>query len=889
MRRAATSLCTCAALAALAGPAGAEPQAVPHRPHAVVTASRALSPPRIDGRLNDEAWATAVPASTFTQRDPDEGEPASERTEIRVLYDDAALYVGARLWDDDAAAISRRLSRRDGSDDADRLTIYLDPLHDHLTGASFRVDAAGVQQDQVLYNDTWSDSTWDAVWQSDVSIDADGWSAEIRIPLSQLRFPAGDHLEWGFNVERFIWRKNESDWLEFVPKSENGLVSRMAHLDGLNSLNPRRHVELLPYAAGRAEFIEPALGDPFNDGSRGFGTGGLDFKWGLTSNLTLDGTVNPDFGQVEVDPAVVNLTQFETFFAEKRPFFLEGSQIFNNFGQIGANNYWGFNTSDPQIFYSRRIGRAPQLATDADFVDVPAATTILGAGKVTGKTTSGWSIGLLNAVAGQETARVATGGALGRVVVEPRTNYFVTRVQHDLNARTGIGFLATAVNRSLDSPQLRDALPGQAYVVGGDGYRFLSDARDWVVNGKIAFSRVAGSDTVIERLERAPQRYFQRPDALHVTLDPTRRSLAGFAGRVNVNKNSGLRQWNMALWGVSPGFESNDLGFFGTGDRAGGHVVYFTRNVAPGRIFRSRSWWAAKWWTWNFARQLQGDGIQGNAFFTFLNYWSVGTNLSWRRETQDDRLTRGGPSAAQPASHSWNINASTDRRRVLSLEFFTNRNATAAGGWNRNAGVTVNLRPTPTLAISLGPQFSRSHTVAQYIRTVEDDTATATYGERDVFGALEQMQLSMTTRVNVVVSPRVSLQVFAQPLLAAGDYSNFKELAAPRTYDFFEYGTAGSSVLYDVDSSTYTVDPDGEGPAPSFTFGNPDFNFKSLRVNAVFRWELKPGSAFYAVWTREQRDGSNPGDFDVARDLGALLHAPGNDVVLFKFAYWIGR
>ncbi len=890
MHRIVRDACACAALVGLAASAGAAPQVPSHEPHAIVHAARTPDPPKIDGRLTDEAWAAAAPATIFTQRDPDEGQAATERTEIRVLYDNAALYIGARLFDDEPDLISRRLSRRDGDAEADRLTIYLDPLHDHLTGASFRVDAAGVQEDQVLYNDTWSDSSWDAVWESNVSVDAQGWTAELRIPLSQLRFPSRDEQEWGINVERFIWRKNESDWLEFVPKSESGLVSRMAHLDGLDGLRPKRHVELLPYTAGRGAFIAPpAGGDPFNDGSRGFESAGADFKWGLTSNLTLDGTVNPDFGQVEVDPAVVNLTQFETFFSEKRPFFLEGSQILNNFGTIGANNYWGFNTSDPQIFYSRRIGRAPQLSADGDFSDTPSATTILGAGKITGKTASGWSIGVLNAVAGRETARIATGSRYGTSVVEPRTNYFVARLQRDLGKRTGIGLISTAVNRSLDDARLTDALPGQAYVVGGDGYWFLSDARNWVVNGKLAFSRVSGSPTAIEALQRAPQRYFQRPDATHVAVDPTRSALSGFSGRVNLNQNSGLGQWNMALWGVSPGFESNDLGFFGTGDRAGGHVVYFTRNVTPGRVLRSRSWWAAKWWTWNFARQLQGDGVQGNAFFTFLNYWSIGTNLSWRRRVEDDRLTRGGPTAAQPASHSWNLNGSTDRRRFVSLEFFLNRNGTAAGGWSRNAGVTVNLRPSPMLSISTGPQLNRSSTIAQYVQTVDDPTATATYGERDVFGLLTQTQLSMTSRVNVILSPQVSLQVFVQPLLAAGDYSNFKELAAPRTYDFHEYGTTGGSITYDADAASYTADPDASGPAPPFTFDNPDFNFKSLRVNAVFRWELRPGSTFYAVWTRQQQDLSNPGDFALGRDTSALFRAPGDDVVLVKFAYWIGR
>src|SRR5688572_11997316 len=370
-----------------------------------VRATRTAQAPAIDGKLTEETWALAAPAGDFTQRDPDEGKPPTERTEVRFLYDDGALYVGARMFDSEPARITRRLSTRDNSADADVLSLYLDPMHDKLTGAIFRVSAANVQQDQVLYNDTWTDGTWDAVWESAVSIDETGWSAEIRIPLSQLRFPGGDQQTWGVNVERHIRRKNESAWLEMVPKSQSGLASRMRNLTGLDGLRPTKRLELLPYAAARNEFIAPRrAGNPFNDGSRGFASAGLDMKWGVSSNLTLNATVNPDFGQVEVDPAVVNLTAFETFFQEKRPFFLEGSQIFNNYGRTGSNDFWGFNNSEPQLFYSRRIGRAPQMGAAGDFVDTPTATTILGATKLTGKTMGGWSMAFLEAVTGEESA-----------------------------------------------------------------------------------------------------------------------------------------------------------------------------------------------------------------------------------------------------------------------------------------------------------------------------------------------------------------------------------------------------------------------------------------------------------------------------------------------------
>jgi hypothetical protein len=858
----------------------------PPRPAGEVQAVRTSRPPEIDGDLTDEPWAAAPPATHFTQRDPDEGKPSTQRTEVRFLYDDDALYVGVRLFDSRPELIAKRLSTRDEEADADYVTIFLDSMHDHLTGAIFRVSASNVQQDFILHNDSFWDSTWDAVWQSQVSADADGWTAEIRIPLSQLRFVRQDRPIWGVNVERFIRRNNESSWLEMVPKNDSGLASRMIHLSGLDGLQPRRRIELLPYVASRSEFVAPLNpGNPYNDGSRAFFAAGIDLKWGVTSNLTLNGSVNPDFGQVEVDPAVVNLSAFETFYEEKRPFFLEGSQIFNNFGQGGANSFWGFNTQDPRIFYSRRIGRTPQIPASAEFADIPSATTILGAAKLTGKTSGGWSVGLLEAVTEPETARTRTELIDGRSSVEPLTNYFVARVQRDVGSRAAAGFMTTAVNRRLGTPAFVDALADHASVVGADAHLFIDADRQWVVTGKLSSSHVHGTAPYIEALQQAPQRYYQRPDANHLTLDPTRTSLAGFAGRVNLNRNSGLWRVNAALWGVSPGFESNDLGFHNGSDRAGAHGVFQWRNVTPDRFTRARNFWVAKAWTWNYARELQTDGWFGSASLTFRNYWEFGIGLRALRTTLDDRLTRGGPSAVNPFGSGWDARLTTDSRKRLSLSLSSAGDLSDQGGSSRRFETSLRLKPSSMLTISTGPALELARTTAQYIRTVEDGTANATYGSRYVFGTLERTELSMTTRVGVVLSPRLSLQIFVQPLLSSGDYSEFKELAAPRTFSFNQY----TNLQYDPASGIYTVDPDPSAGAPSFSFGDPDFNLKSARLNAVFRWEIKPGSTFYAVWTRQQVDQRYPGDFSHGRDTAAMLSAPGDDIFLLKLAYWMGR
>jgi hypothetical protein len=872
------------------GPARAQPPTPQTNPTREFRASRTAKPPTIDGQLNDEAWTQTEVISGFTQLDPDEGKPATEQTDIRIVYDDRALYVAARLFDRDAARIVRRLTTRDGDADADRLTLFLDPMHDHLTGVMFRVSASNVQTDAVLFNDTWDDWSWNAVWDSQVSSDEQGWSVEMRIPLSQLRFTSDDKQTWGVNVERYIRRSNEGSWLEMVPKKETGRASRMVHLTGLDGLKPLRRLELLPYTAGRAEYVAPASrANPFNDGSRVFGSAGLDMKYGLTSNLTIDATVNPDFGQVEVDPAVVNLSAFETFFEEKRAFFLEGAQIFNNFARGGSNGNWGFNNSEPQIFYSRRIGRTPQLQADAEFADPPTATTIFGAAKLTGKTARGWSIGLLEAVTSTEKAPTQTAFVPGEVVVEPMSNYAVVRLQRDIGRRAGLGMLATAVNRRLTTPVAEAVLPSGAYVGGADGYLFLDADRDWVINGAVVGSRVDGSTAAITRLQQAAQRYYQRPDATHLRLDPNATGLSGFSGRISLNRNSGLVQVNALLWGVSPGFESNDLGFHSNGDRGGMHAVLMWRNVTPGRVIRDRFIWVAKAYTWNFARELQGDLYGGQARFTFLNYWSAGAASFIGRRSLEDRMTRGGPMALSPTGADINGWLNTDDRKRLSINFNAGVSDNAAGGWGRSVGITFNLKPSDRLTLSTGPDWNRSYGFAQYVRSVDDPTATATLGGRYVFGGIDQWQLTMTTRAKLIFSPHASLQVFMQPLLATGDYTGFKELARPRTYDFVRYGVDAGSLTYDPAARIYTADPDGSGAAPSFSFGDPDYNFKSLRLNAVFRWEMKPGSNFYAVWTRQQQDLRYPGTFAPGRDTRAMFAAPGDDIVLFKISYWLGR
>ena len=854
----------------------------------VLHAVRVQGEIRVDGRLDEPAWLTAKAAGGFLQRDPEQGEPATEPTELRLLFDDHALYAGVRLEDSAGVAISRQLSRRDAAAEADSFALFLDPHHDHRTGVVLEVSAAGVQRDATLYDDNFEDVTWDAVWASAVTRDERGWTLEIRVPFSQLRFPAVSPA-WGVNARRIVHRKNESSWLVLVPKNESGLVSRMAHLEGIADIEPGRHLELLPYASALAEYIEPPVsGSPWNDGSRYSAGVGLDLEYGLGTGMTLVGAVNPDFGQVEVDPAVVNLTAFETFFEEKRPFFTEGSQVFLRFGRSGAIDYTTYFYPEPLLFYSRRIGRAPQGQATGAFVDSPASTTILGAAKLVGRS-HGWNVGVLDALTGREFARIADGAARSELEVEPLTNYFVGRAQRDLGSRGAIGFLATATNRNLRTPGLSAQLPERAFLGGVDGHVFLDGRRDWVVSGGLSGSSVSGSLAAVLRLQRAAQRYYQRPDAPHVSVDPQATSLSGWSGRLGVNKNSGNVTFNAAVWGISPGFEPNDLGFATQTDRGGAHAQVLFRKLTPDGLTRSRKLAIAKWWTFNFGRESQGDGVQIAGSAQLRNYWQLDLTLGKSWNTLDDKLTRGGPTTIRPGIQTLGLGLASDARR----RFWANASFVLQdrefGSRSRQLLGTLNFRPFTALTLQASPYWLRATTAAQYLQTVLDPTAAATYGSRYVFGGLEQREIAIPLRLNLALSPRLSLQLYTQALLSAGDYPQIKELAAPRTYDFPVYGQDTGTITRDPELAFYTIDPDADGDARPFRLAVPDFNFKSLRVNAVLRYEFRPGSAAYLVWTERRQDGANPGDPAFGRDLQGLFAAPADDVLMVKIAWWFGK
>jgi hypothetical protein len=872
----------------------------------VVRAQRASGAIQLDGRLDEATWMEAVPATTFTQLDPLEGQPGSEETEVYFIYDNDALYIGAILHD--RSQVSTRLGRRDGFlMDSDWLTINLDTYNDHRTGFKFEVNPSGVRGDEALSRgqDRRGDSSWDPVWEVATQVSEDGWSAEIRIPFSQLRFAKTDQQIWGIQIVRDIARVREKQLFSFTPKNEAGGIAQYGHLIGISGLAESRGLELLPYFQGRSELVEieqdtdAGFDNPYRDGSDFFYGVGIDLKYSLSSSLTLNATVNPDFGQVEVDPAVVNLTAFETRYQEKRPFFVEGAGIFQFGGSGGGGGgMFGFGGGGgggggTQLLYSRRIGSSPpgDPPSEAVYEDMPDQATILTAAKITGRTASGWSLGLMEAVTQRETADYITmAGGEGDAQVSPLTNYLVGRARKDFrNGQSAIGGIATAVNRELVDEALAADLRSSAYTGGIDIFHEWGD-RYWSLTGQIAGSYINGDPAAIENAQESSARYYQRPDADHVELDPTATNMSGYSGEIAIRRQAGLHwRGNAEVSATSPGFEVNDMGYQRDADRrrAEGSLEY--REDRPGPLFRNWQISASPKASWNFDGDRIGTSVSMRSRMTFLNYWSFNPSFSRNFEALDDRLTRGGPLAMRPAKNTASGNLTTDFSKPYSGFFNFRYSWDEAGGSSTSYMARVGLKPNSTVDISLGPNLTFANSAAQYMTYETDPLATSTYGRRYIFGELEQTTLSIETRLNLTFTPNLTLELFAQPFMASGNYGQIMELKAPETFEFNRYGyDNGSQLTVDPDGDM-TVDPDGPGPAETFSVSNRDFNRVSLRGTGVIRWEWRPGSTLYLVWQQSRSDYYDDGDFDFSRESDAMWAATSDNIFMVKATYWIGK
>jgi hypothetical protein len=846
-------------------------------------AVRAPGPVRIDGRLDEDVWQSPGQEG-FTQTDPADGAPATEETRVWVAYDRDNLYVAARCFDSNPKAVIGLLGRRDDLVDSDWFYFGIDPYLDRRSGYFFAVNPAGSIADGTLSNDETKDMTWDGIWESAALVDERGWSVEIRVPFDQLRFKKRAVYLWGVNFQRDIKRKNEIDYFSWKPKEESGFVSRFADLEGVREIDPGRRLEFLPYASGKAGLSPKEPGNPFRTGHEWGGNAGFDFKAGLKSNLTLDATVNPDFGQVEVDPAIINISDQETYYVEKRPFFIEGSSIFD-FGTGGPNVNKAYGWTDPGFFYTRRIGRSPQgSAGGAGFADTPEWTTILGAAKVTGKIGEGFNIGAVTALTQREDAEIDQAGERSRVEVEPLTSYGVVRGLKEFSqGQQGLGFIATSVVRDLDRGGLADRLARNAFALAFDGWTFLDRDRGWVVSGWAGGTVVNGTATAMTRLQRSSLHYYQRPDIDYVHVDETATSLSGWAGRLFVNRQKGNIVFNAALGAISPGFEANDLGYHSRGDIINGHVVFGYRTFHPDRVFRHWSVTTTYYRNYDFGGMRIGEYIYLNGEGQFLNYWTAAAQLDYEPPKISHYLTRGGPLAYYPSGATATLSLSSDNRRPFVLKVSGRYRTHPDGGYNWTVEGGLTWKPRTNINLSVGPSYTYRYSQGQWVTQSPDPLKTETYGVRYVFADIVQKTLPIEIRLNWTFTPRLSLQAYLQPYADSGDYREFKELAAARTFRFDFFGRNDSTLA--ENDGVYTVDPDGPGPAKSFSFADPDFRFRSLRGTFVLRWEYRPGSMLYFVWTQRRSDENLEGPAGFWNDISDLIRAPGDNIFLLKFSY----
>ncbi|HJP85999.1 MAG TPA: DUF5916 domain-containing protein [Gemmatimonadaceae bacterium] len=865
----------------------------------------------IDGRVDEAAWAAATPITEFTQQVPDEGKPASQRTEIRILYDASALYIGARMYDSlGAKGVRSVLARRDqvmqGGNNltSDRISFVFDTFRDKNSRTWFELNPDGVKGDHQN-----GDASFDAVWDGAAKIDSLGWTAEFRIPFSQLKFSRATDQIWGMQIWREVNRRAEQDMWAFWRANEYGGPAYFGTLEGIKVVSQPRQLEIVPYATTRSKLERVTPGDPYHSTNEMLYRVGGDLKANLTSNLTLDATVNPDFGQVEVDPAVVNLSVFETTFNEKRPFFVSNSGYFST---GGISCYFCSNISSLSLVYTRRIGRSPQLsgliADEADYMDAADATTILGAGKVTGRTASGLSVGVMDALTARENA---TFRPIGSTVdqtqeVEPLTNYFVSRFRQDFNGgNTRIGTITTLVNRSLTNADEVARLRSNAQAGGLDLDHHWAN-RMYSFNVQTALTHIGGDTAAIRRAQFSSARYYQRPGRIVTTdglfstsLDPTRRNLYGYGFYARLAKETGNWLWETTQNWRSPGFEAGDLGVLNRADYKFMLANVFRQWTTPGPFYRSL------YTIWGTQEQYNYDGDRNDidyhawAQIQFKNYMNWDGFVMLHPSYYDERLTRGGPTQIHYGYNLYSMDFGTDsRKRIVgnfTLQVSTPRDNSEGGRVFYAPGVT--LKPSSRLLVSLSPSLDMDNTAQQYVTAVTDPTVPAGFeGTRYVFGRVQQKTLSMDTRVNMTFTPNLTLEMFAQPFLASGKYSSFKEFADVRSIGMNIYGRDnGSTIVENTDPQTgaltgYTVDPDGAaGPAAPFTFDNQNFNIRSLRGTGVLRWEYRPGSTLYFVWTQERNGFDQFGDFNFSRDRSALFRDRPTNIFQIKGTYWIGR
>ncbi|MCA1758029.1 MAG: carbohydrate binding family 9 domain-containing protein [Bacteroidales bacterium] len=854
-------------------------------------ATETITAPVIDGIPDEEIWNTGNWAGDFTQFEPFEGRKSSQPTEFNILFDNSFIYVAFKAYDSAPDSIVNRITRRDQVD-GDHAGISFDSYNDKRTGFTFIVSSSGVKLDLIHANDGMTeDLTWDPIWHVKTAHFDWGWAAEMKIPFTQLRFDKNSADVWGMEVFRNIYRHNETNFWQHIPRNASGLVHNFGILDGLQNVTPRKILDITPYAVAAYDSYEKEAENPFATGQDFRPSVGLDAKVGLTNNLTLDLTVNPDFGQVEADPSEVNLSAYETFFAEQRPFFIEGRNITSFRCGIGDGDL-----SYDGLFYSRRIGRQPQgrpVLEENEYARTPRNVRILGAAKITGKTNNGWSVGVVESLTQESLAEIDNNGVRTSQSVEPLTNYLIGRVQKDINeGNTIIGGMVTNTRRDLESDKIPDGsslldLHRSATTAGIDFTQYFSN-RNWIFSMAAATSHVTGSSDAIYNTQTSSRHLFQRPDADYITADSTLTSLSGHGGNFQIGKMGGKWVFSFFTLWKSPGFETNDVGYMVKADDIMNVFWSQYRINEPFSIFHRIRFNTNHWTRFDFGGSYLGYGGNINIYTQYKNLWSTSINSNWNSEGISNNLLRGGPAIKTPGSMGINYSInSSDRKKLKISAFGSNRwynDDEDNHSRNQSLGMSATWRPADNLRISLSPSWSGSRTNLQYVTTRDFE------GEkRYIFGSIERTTVSMSLRVNYNLTPEISIQYWGQPYLASGDYSRFKMITETPMADSYN---ARFSLFDDnqiaPDGNNYNIDENGDGNR-DYSFRNPNFNFDEFLSNLVVRWEFVPGSTLFLVWSQTRSAYSPVGDFILEDNLNNLFAGQKpHDVFLVKFSYRFG-
>ena len=840
-----------AALACIVTSAGVPLQSTQVAADSVPTAIavRAISPPKLDGRDDDAIWQIAPKFDDFHEFQPKEDGPPRFRTTFQVAYDDQYIYVFVRAFDPHPDSLMHALSRHDVRGPSDQLKIIFDPYHDRRSGFEFSVNPDGVRREFAITEDRNEDPSWDGVWSVATRVDSVGWTAEFRVPFSQLKYSRADKHTFGFGLWRDIERFKERTSWPYYRGSKAGFMSQLGDLKGLDGIPAPHQLEVTPYTVAKSTTRQSATGyDQLQSG-----TVGLDLLYGITPNVTLAATVNPDFGQVEADPSVLNLGAFETFFQEKRPFFVQDA------GRYSFNINCNITTCNGEgLFYSRRIGRSPHLAGTFGDASSPTSTPIAGAAKLTGRTESGLSVGLLNAYTNRMPG--VNGGT-----IEPGTNYAMVRAVQDFDRGQGsIGLIGTAVNRSLDA-LTSPFLTREAYVGGADfRRRFFSG--QYELSGSLTGSHIAGSAPSVAAIQRDAVHYYQRPDGgLHV--DPARTSLNGDAEELIFEKQGGAIRFQTSYQRQSAGYEPNDLGFLLRADEQSWSTWAALELFQATRYYRRINLNFNGWNSWTTNGLQLDHAVNVNGHWNLPSNWWIHMGGTYNQigETFCDRCTRGGPAVRQsPRFNPWVGLDGDDRLRLVPHLFANLINTDNGTSHSTNLSPSVDFKLSSQLLGSVGFSVGDNHDNTQWYGNFTDGAGT-----HYAFARLDQRTVSVTARATYTMTPNLTLEFYGAPFITSGTFSGIRELSA----------TPGAS-SYDARFKPFAP------PAGAPT----GFDFRQLRANTVLRWEYRPGSTIFAVWThgRDGFDPTNP-NRTVSDEFNGLFGLHPQNTVLIKVAYWINR